>query len=320
MAVYTHVTKEELILFLKDYEIGELKGYEEISEGVENTNYKLIAEKGTYILTLYEDRVKKEDIPFFLDFMFHLSSSKINCPLPISNKKNKLISELNSKPASILSFLSGSSSQKITVEQTFEVGSVLAKIHLTGKELSIKRKNPISINNFEELIINSNETANNISSDLNSEISKEFNRIKENWPKDLPSGIIHADLFPDNVLFEENNISRVIDFCFSCIDFFAYDLGICINAWCFTEEGFDLSLSESLLKGYQSIRKLEDNEIKNLPILCSASSLRFLLTRLNDWRSEKGNAIVTPKNPKDFVKILKFNKTVANASEYGLKW
>ncbi len=320
MAVYTHVTKEELILFLKDYEIGELKGYEEISEGVENTNYKLIAEKGTYILTLYEDRVKKEDIPFFLDFMFHLSSSKINCPLPISNKKNKLISELNSKPASILSFLSGSSSQKITVEQTFEVGSVLAKIHLTGKELSIKRKNPISINNFEELIINSNETANNISSDLNSEISKEFNRIKENWPKDLPSGIIHADLFPDNVLFEENNISGVIDFCFSCIDFFAYDLGICINAWCFTEEGFDLSLSESLLKGYQSIRKLEDNEIKNLPILCSASSLRFLLTRLNDWRSEKGNAIVTPKNPKDFVKILKFNKTVANASEYGLKW
>ena len=251
--------------------------------------------------------------------MFHLSSSKINCPLPISNKKNKLISELNSKPASILSFLSGSSSQKITIEQTFEVGSVLAKIHLTGKELSIKRKNPISINNFEELIINSNETANNISSDLNSEISKEFNRIKENWPKDLPSGIIHADLFPDNVLFEENNISGVIDFCFSCIDFFAYDLGICINAWCFTEEGFDLSLSESLLKGYQSIRKLEDNEIKNLPILCSASSLRFLLTRLNDWRSEKGNAIVTPKNPKDFVKILNFNKTVANASEYGLK-
>ena len=319
MAVYTHVNKEELILFLKGYQLGQLKSFEEISEGVENTNYKLITEKGAYILTLYEDRVKKEDIPFFLDFMFHLSSNKINCPLPIRNKESKLISELNSKPASILSFLNGTSSKKITVEQTFEVGSVLAKIHLTGKKINIKRKNPMSINNFEELIINSAETANTISSDLNIDISNEFNRIKKNWPKDLPSGIIHADLFPDNVLFEKNNISGVIDFCFSCIDFFSYDLGICINAWCFTEEGFDLSLSENLLKGYQSIRKLEVSEIENLPILCSASSLRFLLTRLNDWKSEKKNAVVTPKNPKDFIKILKFNKTISSASEYGLK-
>jgi len=319
MAVYTHVNKEELILFLKGYQIGQLKNFEEISEGVENTNYKLTTEKGAYILTLYEDRVKKEDIPFFLDFMFHLSSNKINCPLPIRNKENKLISELNSKPASILSFLNGASSQKIKAEQTFEVGSVLAKIHLTGKELNIKRKNPISINNFEELIINSTETANSLNPGLNNYISNEFNRIKENWPKDLPSGIIHADLFPDNVLFEKNNISGVIDFCFSCIDFFSYDLGICINAWCFNEKGFDLSLSENLLKGYQSIRKLEDSEIENLPILCSASSLRFLLTRLNDWKSKKKNAVVTPKNPKDFVKILKFNKNISNASEYGLK-
>ena len=318
MAVYTHVSEEELDIFLKDYQIGKLVEFQGTSEGVENTNYKIITDTGPYILTLYENRVEKKDIPFFLEYMFHLSSNKINCPLPLKNKDNSLFSELNGKPSSILTFLEGTSTNNVTPEQAFELGSVLAKIHLMSSNLNIKRDNPLDINSFENLISNCYQNAQEFSIDLEKEVIKEYERIKNNWPNDIPKGIIHADLFPDNILFKENKISGVIDFSFSCNDFLSYDLSICINAWCFRDDGFDIKLSKNLISGYQSIRRLEEEEISNLPILCSGSALRFLLTRLNDWKKNEGDVVVTPKNPIDFMKILNFHKNIIKSEEYGV--
>ena len=317
MAVYTHVSSEDLSLFLKDYEIGELKEFEGISEGVENTNYKLKTEKNSFILTIYEDRVEKKDIPFFLEYMFYLSSNGIKCPLPLRNNNN-LFAEILGKPASVLTFLDGKSTLSVTEEQAYQLGLILGKIHNISINLEIKRENPLGLDSFPKLIKNSKSTAETFSKDLSINMLEEFNRIKSNWPKGLPKGIIHADLFPDNILFHEGQISGVIDFSFSCNDFLSYDLSICINAWCFKDGEFDISLSRNLLKGYQKERKLSNAEIEKLPILCSGSALRFLLTRLVDWRVNDENAMVTPKNPNEFIKILDFHKDINNPEEYGI--
>ena len=317
MAVYTHVSSEDLSLFLKDYEIGELKEFEGISEGVENTNYKLKTEKNSFILTIYEDRVEKKDIPFFLEYMFYLSSNGIKCPLPLRNNNN-LFAEILGKPASVLTFLDGKSTLSVTKEQTYQLGLILGKIHNISINLEIKRENPLGLDSFPNLIKNSKSTAETFSKDLSINMLEEYNRIKSNWPEGLPKGIIHADLFPDNILFHEGQISGVIDFSFSCNDFLSYDLSICINAWCFKDGEFDISLSRNLLKGYQKERKLSNAEIEKLPILCSGSALRFLLTRLVDWRVNDENAMVTPKNPNEFIKILDFHKDINNPEEYGI--
>ena len=317
MAVYTHVSSEDLSLFLKDYEIGELKEFEGISEGVENTNYKLKTEKNSFILTIYEDRVEKKDIPFFLEYMFYLSSNGIKCPLPLRNNNN-LFAEILGKPASVLTFLDGKSTISVTKEQTYQLGLILGKIHNISINLEIKRENPLGLDSFPNLIKNSKSTAETFSKDLSINMLEEYNRIKSNWPEGLPKGIIHADLFPDNILFHEGQISGVIDFSFSCNDFLSYDLSICINAWCFKDGEFDISLSRNLLKGYQKERKLSNAEIEKLPILCSGSALRFLLTRLVDWRVNDENAMVTPKNPNEFIKILDFHKDINNPEEYGI--
>jgi len=317
MAVYTHVSSEDLSLFLKDYEIGELKEFEGISEGVENTNYKLKTEKNSFILTIYEDRVEKKDIPFFLEYMFYLSSNGIKCPLPLRNNNN-LFAEILGKPASVLTFLDGKSTLSVTEEQAYQLGLILGKIHNISINLEIKRENPLGLDSFPNLIKNSKSTAETFSKDLSINMLEEYNRIKSNWPEGLPKGIIHADLFPDNILFHEGQISGVIDFSFSCNDFLSYDLSICINAWCFKDGEFDISLSRNLLKGYQKERKLSNAEIEKLPILCSGSALRFLLTRLVDWRVNDENAMVTPKNPNEFIKILDFHKDINNPEEYGI--
>ena len=317
MAVYTHVSSEDLSLFLKDYEIGELKEFEGISEGVENTNYKLKTEKNSFILTIYEDRVEKKDIPFFLEYMFYLSSNGIKCPLPLRNNNN-LFAEILGKPASVLTFLDGKSTLSVTEEQAYQLGLILGKIHNISINLEIKRENPLGLDSFPNLIKNSKSTAETFSKDLSINMLEEYNRIKSNWPEGLPKGIIHADLFPDNILFHEGQISGVIDFSFSCNDFLSYDLSICINAWCFKDGEFDISLSRNLLKGYQKERKLSNAEIEKLPILCSGSALRFLLTRLVDWRVNDKNAMVTPKNPNEFIKILDFHKDINNPEEYGI--
>ena len=317
MAVYTHVSSEDLNLFLKDYEIGKLIEYVGISEGVENTNYKLKTEKGSFILTIYEDRVEKKDIPFFLEYMFFLSSNGIKCPLPLRNNNN-LFSEIVGKPASILTFLDGASTLSVTEKQAYQLGLILGKIHNISTSLEIKRKNPMGLESFLQLIKNSTTTAETFSKYLIKDMLEEYNRVKSNWPKDLPKGIIHADLFPDNILFHEGQISGVIDFSFSCNDFLSYDLSICINAWCFKDGEFDISLSRNLLKGYQKERKLSNEEIEKLPILCSGSALRFLLTRLVDWRVSNESAMVTPKNPNEFIKILDFHKDITNPEEYGI--
>jgi len=317
MAVYTHVSSEDLSLFLKDYEIGELKEFEGISEGVENTNYKLKTEKNSFILTIYEDRVEKKDIPFFLEYMFYLSSNGIKCPLPLRNNNN-LFAEILGKPASVLTFLDGKSTLSVTEEQAYQLGLILGQIHNISINLEIKRENPLGLDSFPKLIKNSKSTAETFSKDLNINMLEEYNRIKSNWPEGLPKGIIHADLFPDNILFHEGQISGVIDFSFSCNDFLSYDLSICINAWCFKDGEFDISLSRNLLKGYQKERKLSNAEIEKLPILCSGSALRFLLTRLVDWRVNDKSAMVTPKNPYEFIKILDFHKDINNPEEYGI--
>ena len=249
--------------------------------------------------------------------MFYLSSNGIKCPLPLRNNNN-LFAEILGKPASVLTFLDGKSTLSVTEEQAYQLGLILGKIHNISINLEIKRENPLGLDSFPKLIKNSKSTAETFSKDLSINMLEEYNRIKSNWPEGLPKGIIHADLFPDNILFHEGQISGVIDFSFSCNDFLSYDLSICINAWCFKDGEFDISLSRNLLKGYQKERKLSNAEIEKLPILCSGSALRFLLTRLVDWRVNDENAMVTPKNPNEFIKILDFHKDINNPEEYGI--
>lgn len=319
MAVYTDVSFEALSAFLERYAIGEPLSFKGIAEGVENSNFLLHTTKGAYILTLYEKRVSAKDLPFFLGLMDHLADREIACPVPVCTRDGEAFSELNRRPAAILTFLDGLSLRHPLAKHCEAAGEALAKLHLAGADFPMKRKNALGPDGWRKLTLATADGADEVQRGLGKLIQSSRTRLIAHWPESLPSGLIHADLFPDNVLFIKDKVSGLIDFYFSCHDAYAYDVAVMLNSWCFEADGaFNLAKSKALLKGYKRHRKLIQQEIDCLPLLCAGAALRFTLTRLYDWLNRDEDALVRPKDPREFARALRFHLGVKSAEEYGL--
>jgi homoserine kinase type II len=320
MAVYTEVTDEEAARFLSDYDIGEVTSLKGIAEGVENSNFLLRTTMGTYILTLYEKRVNPDDLPFFLGLMDHLSAKGITCPTPLHTKDGAALSTLCGRPAAITSFLDGLGPKRVMPIHCRELGTALAKMHIAGNGFELTRPNALSLPSWRPLFEKCQNSADDVHPGLARDILSHLDALEAAWPTALPSGVIHADLFTDNVFFMPGpRLSGLIDFYFACNDFFAYDLAICINAWCFEPDGaFNITKARQLLSGYQSQRPLSDAELAALPTLARGSAMRFLLTRLYDWINTPADALVVRKDPMEYLRKLRFHGNCSDASAYGL--
>jgi homoserine kinase type II len=319
MAVYTEVADEELEAFLEPYGIGQLLSYKGIAEGVENSNFMLHTTKGTYFLTLYEKRVAVEDLPFFLGLMNHLAAKGIACPVPLRNDKGEMLGELAERPAALISFLEGVSVRRPQPKHCAELGRALAHFHLDGRDFELTRPNSLSVAGWRPLFDDCRARADEIVGGLAGDIEAELAVLERDWPRDLPQGVIHADMFPDNVFFIGDRLSGVIDFYFACNDALAYDLAICLNAWCFEHDAsFNITKARALLQAYNEVRPLNDAELAALPLLARGSALRFLLTRLYDWLNRQPGALVSPKNPMEYVRRLRFHRSVTSPAGYGL--
>jgi homoserine kinase type II len=319
VAVYTDFSDEELAAFMAGYDLGEVLSLKGIAEGVENSNYLLVTEKGQFILTLYEKRVDPADLPFFLGLMEHLSARGITCPLPVNNRKGQALGRLAERPAAIVTFLQGMWVRRPKASHCAAVGAALARLHLAGEGFALKRRNALSVGGWRPLFETCNGRADEVMKGLGAEIDDELDFLEAHWPKDLPSGVIHADLFPDNVFFLGADLSGLIDFYFACNDTLAYDLGIALNAWCFeVDVSLNVTKAKALLAGYAAVRPLTDREIAALPLLARGSALRFLLTRLHDWLTVPSGALVVPKNPLEYYKKVRFHRSVSGAADYGL--
>ena len=319
MAVYTEVDDDALEAFIAEYDIGEAIACKGIAEGVENSNYLLQTDRGSFILTLYEKRVAKGDLPFFLGLMEHLARAGLPCPTPIHGKDGKVIRDLAKRPAAIISFLKGMWPRRIHPEHCGPVGEALAKMHLAGASFTMKRANALSLEGWKHLYHSCDGRADTVKKGLADDITRELEALAMNWPRDLPSGVIHADLFPDNVFFMHDKLSGMIDFYFACNDFLAYDLAICLNAWCFEpDNSFNATKARRMVAAYNKVRPLDEAEIAALPLFARGSALRFLLTRLYDWLNQPKGALVKPKDPIEYWKKLRFHRSVKSAAAYGL--
>lgn len=319
MAVYTEVTDEELRAFLETYDVGSLMSYRGIAEGVENSNFMLHTDKGAYILTLYEKRVAEEELPFFLGLMNHLASRGIECPTPVRNRAGDLYGRLAGRAAAIISFLEGIWVRRPQPRHCVEVGRALAHMHLAGADFELTRRNALNVDGWRPLFESCHEGIDAWQAGLAQELDSELTALARDWPRDLPSGVIHADLFPDNVFFIGDRLSGLIDFYFACNDAFAYDLAVCLNAWCFEEDGsFNITKARGLLQAYTQVRPLDAQELAALPLLARGAAMRFLLTRLYDWINHPPGAFVKPKNPKEYLTRLRFHRGVSSPAGYGL--
>ncbi|MEM9222342.1 MAG: homoserine kinase [Pseudomonadota bacterium] len=319
MAVYTHVDDEDLDAFLGDYDVGGLRSAKGIAEGVENTNYLVRADGGTFILTLYEQRVAPEELPFFLGLMAHCANAGLPTARPVPRRDGGLISELCGRSAALVTFLDGVAVRRPRPDHCAELGAGLARLHQAAGNFALHRANSLGIAAWEPLFAASREKADTVLAGLVALVDGELAHLQAHWPQGLPSGVIHADLFPDNVFFIHGKLSGIIDFYFACDDLLVYDLAICLNAWCFEEDGsFNVTKSRALMKAYAAVRPLNANEYAALPILCRGAALRFLLTRLHDWLRVPAGALVTPKDPKPYLERLRFHQAVERTSEYGL--
>jgi homoserine kinase type II len=320
MAVYTDVAADELAEFLKSYDIGELLSYKGIAEGVENSNFLLHTSVGYFILTLYEKRVARSDLPFFLGLMTHLASRGISCPQPLRNKSGEALSVLAGRPAAIINFLEGVWPRKPNVAHCAGVGQALAKMHLAGADFPMSRANALSVSGWRPLFEQAASRADEVQRGLRDFLGAELDHLEGNiWPKDLPQGVIHADLFPDNVFFLGERVSGLIDFTFACNDLLAYDVAICLNAWCFESDcSFNVTKARAFLGAYGRERPLSQAEQNALPLLARGAALRFLLTRLVDFLNVPEGALVRPKDPLEYVRKLRFQQSVAGLRDYGV--
>jgi homoserine kinase type II len=320
MAVYTEVSDQEIADFLSGYALGSVVACKGIAEGVENTNYLLGTTSGTYILTLYEKRVKPADLPFFLSLMEHLAARGVPCPVPIRARDGRALCTLAGRHAVIVSFLPGLWPRQPSVAQCAAVGTSLAELHLAGADFPQRRANDLSVTGWRVLLRNCLAKREGVAQELADELQSELLLLEKAWPVGLTSGIIHADLFPDNVLFKDGRVSGIIDFYFACHDFLAYDLAICLNAWCFERDGsFNVTKARRMLSAYRTRRLLPTEEIKALPLLARGAALRFLLTRLYDWLHRREDATVLPKNPAEYLQRLRFHRRLSGPGGYGLE-
>jgi homoserine kinase type II len=308
MAVYTDVIAEDLQKFLASYDIGELLAYKGIAEGVENSNFLLHTSRGYFILTLYEKRVATADLPFFIGLMEHLAARGLTCPQPVKNRAGEALGQLAKRPAAIVTFLDGMWIRRPSAAHCAALGVALSQLHLAGADFPLARKNALSVDGWRPLYERAGPRCENVQKELGKTIATELSELERMWPRALPQGVIHADLFPDNVFFLADRLSGLIDFYFACTDTLAYDVAICLNAWCFeSDHSFNVTKA----------RPLSAPERDALPLLCRGAALRFLLTRLVDWLEVPANALVRPKDPLEYYRKLRFHQTVSSASDYG---
>jgi homoserine kinase type II len=319
MAVYTDVAAEDLAPFLAGYDIGELLTYKGIAEGVENSNFLVHTSRGYFILTLYERRVAERDLPFFLGLMEHLASRGITCPQPVKNRAGQALGRLAGRPAAIVTFLEGIWVRRPSAIHTAALGEALARLHLAGANFSMRRENALSVAGWRQLYAACGERANEVQRDLKEVLAAEIDMLELEWPRGLPQGIIHADLFPDNVFFLGDRLSGLIDFYFACTDTLVYDVAICLNAWCFeADHSYNVTKGRALLASYAKTRPLSPPEWDKLPLLARGAALRFLLTRLVDWFDVPPGALVRPKDPIEYLRKLRFHQTVKSPRDYGV--
>jgi homoserine kinase type II len=318
MAVYTDVADAELSAFIVSYGLGAVLACKGIAEGVENTNYLVETEQGRFILTLYERRVKAEELPFFLALMEHLAARGLNCPVPLRDREGRYLRELSGRPAALVTFLEGLWPRRPAAEHCRAVGEALAGMHLAAADFRMQRRNGLGLEDWRPLYERFRARADEIRPGLAAIIEAELGFLERSWPRRLPTGVIHADLFPDNVFFRGDRLSGLIDFYFACTDQLAYDVAICLNAWCFEADGaFNLTKGRALLKGYESVRPLSQDERAALPVLARGAALRFLLTRAYDWINTPPTALVSRKDPLEYLRRLGFHQAVDGPGAYG---
>jgi homoserine kinase type II len=319
MAVYTEINEAELDRFLASYDIGRVLALKGIAEGVENSNYFLHAESGYYILTLYEKRVDENDLPFFLALIEHLAARGLNCPQPVKNRDGGALGRIAGRPAAMVTFLEGMWRRNPNVRCCAAVGEALAKLHRAGADFTGSRCNAMGLAAWHALFGEARARADELQPGLAADIAKELGYLTESWPRHLPRGVIHADLFPDNVLFIGDDISGLIDFYFACTDQLAYDVAICLNAWCFEPDGsFNITKGMAFFRAYEAVRKLDASEAEAFVVLARGAALRFALTRLVDWLNVPANAMVHPKDPLEYAKKLRFYQQTGSTRELGL--
>ena len=320
MAVYTKLNQNDIEDILSNYTLGRLESFEGIKEGIENTNYFLLINKKKFILTIYEKRVKPKDLPFFSDLMSSLNKANFKCPAPILNNKNNTVTDFGGKKLMIVSFLDGKAKQNLSPANCKSIGLETAKMHELTKNLKFKRPNDLSVLSWRKLFDAVKDECTKIHKDLPKLIEENLNDVEKNWPKKLPKGIIHADLFHDNIFFIKDKFSGVIDFYFSCEDYFAFEIAICFNALCFdglkSNLSFNITKAKNFIDGYTSVRKLTSEERESIKVLSQGAALRFLLTRVFDTLNTVEGAIVKIKDPMEYLKRLDFHKNAKNYEDY----
>jgi homoserine kinase type II len=319
MAVYTEVTDEALAAFLTDYDLGSMVAFRGIAEGVENSNFSLRTTAGDFILTLYEKRVDPAELPWFLGLMEHLAKRGIVCPLPVRGRDGVALRHLSGRHAAITTFLPGVWPRRVRPEHCGPLGAALAALHLAGEDYRPTRQNALGPDGWGPLLARSGPRADEVRPGLADELRRTLDGILAAWPQGLPKGHIHADLFPDNVFFLDGRLSGLIDFYFAATDVLAYDVAVCLNAWCFEPDfSFNVTKATALLRAYDATRRLSDAERAALPVLCQGAAIRFLLTRLYDWLNTPPGALVTRKDPLEFLRRLRFHLTAGDEHGYGL--
>ena len=318
MAVYTELSEDDLNGFFADYPVGGLLSCKGIAEGVENSNYLALTGSGPLILTLYEKRVREGDLPFYLGLMRHLSEGGLSCPLPVAGYDGQEVRRVAGKPAALFTFLNGLPVRRAGRAHFASLGAATARMHRIASSYGHVQENPLSLQGWERLAVQTAARADEVCAGLAAGITTELDYLRPRWPKGLPAGVIHADLFPDNVFFQGETLSGIIDFYFACTDFFAYELAIVLNAWCFEPDGqFNSTKARSFLSAYHAVSPVTGDERAVLPVLCRGAALRFLLTRLCDWLNPVPGALVVPKDPLEYWLKLKFHRGVGSAAEYG---
>ena len=320
MAVYTKLSENNLKDLFSKYNLGKLLKFQGIQEGIENSNYFVKTDSGKFILTIYEKRVEEKDLPFFMGLMKNIFNENFPSPEPIINKNGNYITEIFGKKAAVVSFLEGASKKNLTPDNCHEVGIYTAKLHMITKHLNIKRTNRLSVNSWRLIYRKIQRDCSKIYPDLTKIIERNLEVIEDQWPKNIPRGIIHADLFPDNIFFKGSKLTGIIDFYFSCYDFYALEIAICLNALCFEGKNenlsFNVTKAKKFIDGYSSIRKLAEEEKESLKILCHGAAMRFLLTRVFDYLNLTEDALVKIKDPVEYLKRLEFHNSVKNYQDY----
>jgi len=320
VAIYTKISRNDVISIERKFNLGKIISFKGIKKGIENTNYLIRTKKNKYILTIFEKRVQKRDLPFFMSLMDKLNNHNINCPKPQKNKIGNYLITIKNKPASIVSFVEGKDKNKLKIKDCYEIGKNIAKLHIVSKKIKLYRKNSMSLNSWSKLLNKIGNKYKKIEVNLNELIKTSFADIKKRWPKKIKSGIIHGDLFIDNIFFKKNKFHGYIDFYFAANDFFMYEIAICINALCFDKKNrkfiFNRRKSKNFLKGYSSLRKLSKNEKNSLNTLCKGAALRYLLTRTYDYLNTPKSAIIKIKDPHEYIQKLKVHNKFSNFKNY----